>query len=246
MRRQSLRTCLPGWVTMTSAGALWSGPKGLTPSPEPCSPWASSCLTSSTGSPTKCCGTRTCWLHCDGTGMIKTLDETFNSPHWSSDRLRVLSWARPDVMWLHVQCPKGKSMNMNMEESTAFSTFLMHSRTCTFYWHCCDAQCECVCTNVVSWIPTHRFSGNIFVRMVMCSFTCIVLQPFLTRPVFLCFHTHFPGAMTNRCLITETNKQDITKSKAPSDRNNSALHLVSRLHRPDKHNTQGVIQWHLI
>lgn len=44
--------------------ALWTGPSALTPYPEPSFPWASSYSTSSTGSPIKCCDTRTSMRIC--------------------------------------------------------------------------------------------------------------------------------------------------------------------------------------
>lgn len=58
----------PRWLCTTKmrfTSALWTGPSASTPYPERFSRSASLSSTSSTGSPTKCCGTRTSTQTCE-------------------------------------------------------------------------------------------------------------------------------------------------------------------------------------
>lgn len=58
----------PQWPCLTKmhfTSALWTGPSASTPYPERFSHLASSSSTSSTGSPTKCCGTKTSTQTCE-------------------------------------------------------------------------------------------------------------------------------------------------------------------------------------
>lgn len=72
--------CLLFMMVKRSASASWTGPSASTQYPGPSSLWASSSSTFSTGSPTKCCDTKTSMQTCNTlSALIPTTSSLFHA-----------------------------------------------------------------------------------------------------------------------------------------------------------------------